>query len=99
MELKRKDPDAKKPLKAGVVVSIYKPSNVMYPGKVERDFVYWIGFPGNGVTTRRWRYTLGSLRRLGYLFHHFLRYYTLDIHWFTPTIDEREVGLSDKHKT
>ena len=44
-QLKNRDPNAKLPSIAGLVVSIYKPSCTIKAGRVERDLVYWIGIP------------------------------------------------------
>lgn len=44
-QLRAKDPNAKLPPIAGLVVSIYRPSLTVKTGRVERDLVYWIGIP------------------------------------------------------
>ena len=43
--LRAKDPNAKLPPIAGLVVSIYKPNLTVKADRVERDLVYWIGIP------------------------------------------------------
>lgn len=40
-----KDPHAKLPRIAGLVVSIYEPNLTVKAGRVKRDLVYWIGIP------------------------------------------------------
>ncbi|MCJ1475822.1 hypothetical protein MMC13_004486 [Lambiella insularis] len=47
-ELRAKDPNAKLPSIAGLVVSFYKPNSTVKAGRVERDLVYWIGIPVMG---------------------------------------------------
>lgn len=42
-EMKAENPDAQKPTKVGLVVTIYKPSGKRPPGVARRDFVYWSG--------------------------------------------------------
>ncbi|RYP51572.1 hypothetical protein DL769_010788 [Monosporascus sp. CRB-8-3] len=42
VELQATDTDAKRPPIAGLIVSIYQPSDI---GTVKRDHVYWIGLP------------------------------------------------------
>ncbi|KAH0551588.1 hypothetical protein GP486_007195 [Trichoglossum hirsutum] len=44
-QLKLKDPNAKLPPIAGLIVSIYEPSRTVKAGTVKRDSVYWIGIP------------------------------------------------------
>jgi hypothetical protein len=43
--LQKKDPKAKLPPIAGLIVSIYEPSTTIRAGTVKRDHVYWIGIP------------------------------------------------------
>ena len=44
-ERKKNDTNEPRPVQAGLTVSIYEPRELMIPGKVERDVIYWIGLP------------------------------------------------------
>ena len=44
-QFRAKDPNAKLPPIAGLVVSIYQPNLTVKAGRVERDLIYWIGIP------------------------------------------------------
>ncbi|KAL1885310.1 hypothetical protein Plec18167_001967 [Paecilomyces lecythidis] len=42
-DMKKKDPSVDRPLRAGLVVTIYQPSTTVAAGVVKKDWIYWSG--------------------------------------------------------